>query len=322
MIKALNCDKTKCTFGEVNDLAQISDLLEGKNNLIWLDLLDPTEEELVRVSQEFNFHPLAVEDAHHEHQRPKIDEYDDFTFIVFYTLELVEQELKHKELAMFINEHYLVTVHREPIAELAEAELRWKRSSRQTDRGIGVLVYSVMDTIVDHYFPVIDQLIDSVEELEEQVLAGGGRPDFTQRIVETRKIFMRLKRIIAPERDVLNTLTAHDNPVFDEHTQVYFRDIYDHVLRVNDTIEQYRDQITSTMDANLAASSNELNRVMRTLTGTSIILMTNATIAGIYGMNFENMPELKWQYGYFGALGVMVVISIALYLFFKRKGWL
>ncbi len=130
-----------------------------------------------------------------------------------------------------------------------------------------------------------------------------------------------LRRVAAPERDVINILSRRDNPILSEKTRIYFQDVYDHLVRVTDAADNYRDFLNSAVDANLAVISNDLNKVMRTLTATSIILMTNALIAGIYGMNFENIPELKWQYGYFYCLGLMLTVSVGLYYFFKRKNW-
>ena len=136
-----------------------------------------------------------------------------------------------------------------------------------------------------------------------------------------KKLFLQLRRIAGPERDVLNVLTNRDSPIFNETNLVYFRDIYDHLLRVGDTLDLYRDQLSSTMDANLAIVSNNLNAVMRTLTVASIILMTSSLIAGIYGMNFDNMPELRWHYGYHAVLAVLVVVGGGLLIYFKRRGF-
>jgi len=144
---------------------------------------------------------------------------------------------------------------------------------------------------------------------------------FTQELLEVRKRFLTLRRIATPERDALNTLTNRDNPIFDEHALVYFRDVYDHITRLADTIDLYRDQLSTTMDANLSIVSNDLNKVMRTLTSASIILMADSLLAGIWGMNFVNIPELRLQYGYFGALVLMAAVSILLLFFFKRLRW-
>jgi magnesium transporter len=254
-----------------------------------------------------------------------VEEYQNFYFVVFYSVSLTEDKrgLDTCELDLFLGDNYLITVHNGHILELDEVEQRWTRNVKQLEWGIGVLLYTMLDTIVDRYFPVVDELVDRAEELEDNLFAGTVRQTaFTQEILELKKFFLRLRRIATPERDVLNVLTNRDNPIFDEHVLVYFRDIYDHITRLADTIDLYRDQLSSTMDANLSIVSNDLNKVMRTLTSASIILMADALLAGIWGMNFVNIPELHWQYGYFAALAFMAVISLLLLAFFRRLRWI
>lgn len=326
MIKAIHCNVSHShVFTEIEDLDDVSELIKDQSSIVWLDLLEPTEKELQRVAEEFNFHHLAVEDAANSHQRPKVEEYEKFFFVVFYTLGMDDKKrnLVIQELAFFVGENYLVTVHSKPIKELEEAEVRWRRNAAQIERGIGVLLYSILDTVVDNYFPVLDVLVDRSERLEEQIFRGrAGEAQFTSKLLHLKKLFLQMRRVAGPERDILNVLTNRDSSIFKETTLIYFRDVFDHLLRVNDTLDLYRDQVSSAMDANLSVASNELNKVMRTLTVTSIILMTNALIAGIYGMNFDNIPELHWTYGYFGALALMVGVSVGLFLFFKRQKWL
>jgi magnesium transporter len=217
----------------------------------------------------------------------------------------------------------LITVHSEPIPELEETEQRWTRNVRQLEGGVIVLLYSLLDTIVDQYFPVLDAMVEQAEALEDRLFSGELRQrSFTQDLLALKKRFLTLRRIAGPERDVLNVLTNRDNPLFNEHALLYFRDVYDHIMRVADTVDLYRDQLSSTMDANLSIVSNDLNKTMRTLTVASIVLMVDALLAGIWGMNFEYMPELHWTYGYALALTVMAVISLLLLLIFRRLRWL
>jgi magnesium transporter len=325
MIKALHWDKQETQCRSVTNLDHISEWVEDSNHFFWLDLLDPTEQELAKIREEFSLHVLAIEDATHKHQRPKVEQYDQFLFIVFYTIALkpIQNELIAQELSLFVGSNYLITIHSTPLPELDEAERRWRRSSKQLEWGIGILLYCLLDTIVDGYFPVVDILVDRTEELEDALYQGRVRQkQFSFDLLALKKVFLRLRRIVTPERDVLNVLTDRDSPIFHEQTIVYFRDVYDHIARLTETLDLYRDQLGSTMDASLSVTSNELNKVMRTLTATSILLMSVTLIAGIYGMNFENMPELKWPYGYFGALGAMGGIAVVLFLYFKHLKWL
>lgn len=325
-MKSITCDTHQHIFTEVSDIDRLAELIGDPARVLWLDLLSPSEQELETLAGIFRLHPLAVEDASREHQRPKVEEYEHFDFLVFHTVKFSEDDhvLITGELDIFVGANYLITVHAEPAPELAEVEQRWKRSNSQLEKGVGILLYSLLDTIVDRYFPVVDELVDQAEALEARMFAGAGKPrerQLTLDLLALKKQFLTFRRIATPERDVLNVLTNRDSPFFTEHVAVYFRDVYDHVTRLADTLDLYRDQLSTIMDANLSLVSNELNKVMRTLTAMSIILMFDALLAGIYGMNFENMPELKWQYGYFGLLAFMALASVLLVLFFRRLKW-
>ncbi|HTK06368.1 MAG TPA: magnesium/cobalt transporter CorA [Ktedonobacteraceae bacterium] len=327
MITSIHCNIHEHIFTQSTGMDQIAEQLNDPKHIFWLDVQSPTEQELNAIADTFHLHPLAVEDASHEHQRPKVEEYENFFFLVFHAIYLnppPEQELDIKELDIFVGKNYLITVHTEPVQDLAEVEQRWKRNNTNMEKGIGMLLYSLLDTIVDNYFPTIDALVDQAENLEDLLFAQKGfvrERQLTLDLLALKKRFLTLRRIITPERDVLNVLTNRDNPFFTDHTTIYFRDVYDHITRLTDTLDLYRDQLSTIMDANLSVVSNELNKVMRTLTAMSIILMFDALIAGIYGMNFTNMPELQWHYGYFAALLFMAVASALLMLYFRRLRW-
>ncbi|MBN9391242.1 MAG: magnesium/cobalt transporter CorA [Chloroflexi bacterium] len=318
------CKRTH-EFGHVENLDEVSDLLEDKDNLIWIDMNKPTPDELNKIGEEFGFHPLALEDASGQHQRPKVDVYENFYFVVFYSISY-EREGNHfqaTEIDMFMGENFLVTVHYSDVPALKEAKKRWQSNATEINRDIGVLLYSLLDTLVDECFPVLDTIIDEVEELEELIFEDGRsrRQNYTQNILTVKRNLINLRRVVAPERDLLNVITRHDSPIFSEKTNIYFQDVYDHLVRVTDTVDSYRDLLSGALDANLAVISNDLNLVMRTLTAFSIILMTDALIAGIYGMNFSTMPELTWQYGYPYCIILMAVVSGLIWFYFKRKKW-
>ncbi len=325
-MKSIYCDTHKHVFSQTTDLKQIAELLSDPSHVFWLDMLSPTEQELATIAELFQLHPLAVEDASNEHQRPKVEEYEHFLFLVFHTINLdaSKQDLVMGELDVFVGQNYLITVHNEPVKELEEVEQRWKRNGTQVERGVGILLYSLLDTVVDHYFPVADELVDQAEALEDRMFAEARtvhERQFTLDLLALKKQFLAFRRIASPERDVLNVLTNRDSPFLNEHVTVYFRDIYDHVARLNDTLDLYRDQLSTIMDANLSIVSNNLNKIMRTLTVMSIILMIDALVVGIYGMNFDFMPELHLHYGYFGVLIFMAVVSGLLLLFFRKIRW-
>ncbi|HEX2913922.1 MAG TPA: magnesium/cobalt transporter CorA [Chloroflexia bacterium] len=313
-------------FFKLENVDDISDIVSNKENLLWIDLNRPSQDELRRIAEEFNLHPLAVEDATKQHQRPKVEEYTNFYLVIFYSLEFdsAANKIKQVELAMFMGENYLITVHYEPIKELQEAGKRWESNVKEIEKDIGVLLYSLIDTMVDNYFPLLDKLVEDVEDLEERIFDEKhrrGNRNYVSDMLDLKRKLLLMRKIVAPERDLLNVLTRRDSPIFSEQTRIYFQDVYDHLVRVTDTVDGYRDLLSSAVDANLAVISNDLNTVMRTLTVFSIILMADALVAGVYGMNFVNIPELHWEYGYVYFWVVIVIVSGALFYYFKRKGW-
>jgi magnesium transporter len=285
------------------------------------------------LAGEFGFHPLAVEDATKQHQRPKIDRYDDFYFMVFYDIDYLDEDnrIDEHELDIFLGKNFLITVHDEAIAEVAEVAERFARNLTLIEHGIGVLLYTLLDTIVDHYFPVAERIREHIEQLERRVLTARhprDRADLQADIFALRRELLQMRRVTDPERDVLAVLARRDLPVISKKAAVYFQDVHDHLLRVTDAVNMYRDLLSSVLDSYHAQTANNLNQVMRVLTSCSIILMSVTFIASIYGMNFNpeaspyNMPELNSYYGYPVTLFVMVVVGLTLVWLLRRKGWL
>jgi magnesium transporter len=324
MLKGWQCNIHKRNLERITSIDEVQQANEDPNAIVWLDLTNPGDQDLEKIGKIFNLHPLALEDATREHQRPKLEDYEEFYFVVFYSVTMNEkQELNISEVDMFLSKTYLITVHEHAIPELDEVEHRWGRNSKQLEWGIGVLLYSMLDTIVDNYFPIVDALVDQAEELEDRIFEDRTRRGrITYDLLDLKKRFLALRRVATPERDVLNVLTNRDSPIFDEHVTIYFRDVYDHITKLAETIDLYRDQVNTIMDANLSLVSNDLNQVMRTLTVASIILMADSLVAGIYGMNFIIIPELHWVFGYVYALVLMAGISISLFLIFRRLKWI
>jgi len=331
MIRTMICNRNHHLLKDLPHDTAKTMLVDG-DEIIWLDVEAPSEQEIKQLSEQFTIHPLAIEDITKAHQRPKIDIYDDFYFIVFYDIDYVEEGnlLDEHELAIIIGKDFLITVHHEPIEEIAEVAARFRRNTKEIERGIGVLLYSLLDTIVDHYFPVLDRIGERIEELEEQVIeySGGENTAGIRDIFSLKRELVHLRRQIAPQRDATAVLARRELPIISEATGVYFQDLYEHVLRVTDAIDVYRELLSGVFEAylsvnsnKLATASNNLNAVMKRLTSYSIILMSVTLIAGIYGMNFDIMPELHWQLGYPFSLGLMLVVAAILALIFKRKKW-
>jgi magnesium transporter len=322
MIKTLVLNRDSKTFNRFSDPERISDLCAEDSNVVWVDVSDPTGQDFHDLAKEFGFHPLSMEDCRHAHQRPKIEEYEGYYFIVLYEAMLSdEQGLELRELSIFLGKNYLVTVHSQPIRAIETAERLWRGWSDMAHRGTGLLTYLLIDSIVDDYLPLLDALSDRIDELEDQIF-GDFQPDTIQQIFSIKKQLLFLRRAVGPLRDVFNTLLRREQPLFSRETAIYFQDVFDHLIRVADTIDTMRDMLGSTMDAYLSVSSNRMNIVMKRLTAISAILMSVTLVAGIYGMNFSYMPELAWRYGYVGTLGSMLIIGMAIYLYFRRIDWL
>lgn len=301
----------------------ISEILQVKDQFVWLDMQAPQEADIALLRDEFKFHPLAIEDAIRHHERPKVDSYEGYYFLVFYAIGYDQEKnrLLTEAMNLFIGANYIVSVHEGDISAIDETIKRWQKDEEEFGNDAGALLYALLDTITDDYFPVIDRLADRVEALEELIFERF-QESALQDVFSLKRDLLSIRRIVAPERDVLNVLIRREVPIFERNTILYLQDVYDHIVRITDSIDTYRDLLSSALDAFLSVQSNRLNQVVKVLTITSIVLMTDALIAGIYGMNFEFMPELHWQYGYPFALGIMLVLTVGLVAFFRWRKWL
>lgn len=310
------------TFLTKVDPAEISELRHEPGTTIWLDLSEPKEKDISALREEFGFHPLALEDAVREQQRPKVDAYGDYYFVVFYCIGYDDQSgrIENAAINMFIGPNYLVTIHNEPITQIEETLRRWQAPDSPLDQDVGALVWALLDAIVDDYFPVMDSVADKVEEIEEALLERYS-DDSLQTIFQLKKDLLTVRRIVAPERDVLNVMLRRDIKVFDAKDVTYLQDVYDHIVRTVEVADSYRELMASAHDLFLSLQSNRLNQIVKILTIASISLMSMSLIAGIYGMNFDFMPELHWYYGYPLALILMVLVGAGLFMFFRRIKW-
>ncbi|HWQ35728.1 MAG TPA: magnesium/cobalt transporter CorA [Blastocatellia bacterium] len=322
MISTLVLNRESKSFTRISDPREIHTLRELAPNILWVDVSDPTGQDFEALAAQFGFHPLAIEDCRNGHQRPKVDEYQGYYFIVLYEASLAaDQRLELRELNIFLGKNYLVTVHTQPIRAIEVAERLWRGWTDLAERGTGLVAYLLIDAIVDDYLPLLDTLSDRMDDLEDQIFEDF-RPEAIEEIFRIKKQLTFLRRAVTPLRDVFNTLLRREQPIFSRETMIYFQDVFDHLIRVADTIDTLRDMLGSTMDAYLSVSGNRMNIVMKRLTAISTILMSVTLIAGIYGMNFKHMPELDWKFGYVGALLSMLVIGLAIYFYFRKIKWL
>jgi magnesium transporter len=310
-------------FCEQEDLSKISDFIANPTNIVWLDALDPTQEDMNFLAEEFGFHPLAIEDYFTPHPRPKIDEFPGYYYIVVHALSYSagDEEINAEELSMFVGPNYIVTAHEVPLQLLDRVADTWQKDPRLVSEGAGMLLYDIMDGLVDSYFPIMDEIEDQLDDIEDAIFSQTA-PKSAESIFKLKRSLLVFRRITTPLRDVLNTLIRRDQPLFTEKALTYLRDVYDHTLRIVDTVDTYRDILTGAMDAYLTVISNQLNTVMKTLTVVATVLISAQVISGIYGMNFKFMPELGWRYGYLAALGLMVAVALGLLHYFKRIKWL
>lgn len=303
--------------------ADISELRVELNNVVWADVSDPTSQDFEDLAEEFGFHHLSIEDCRNEHQRPKVEEYPGYYFLVLYEAQLAgpSDRLELRELNIFLGKNYLVTVHSRPIRAIETARRLWSEWEDRSDQGAGLLAYLLIDAIVDDYLPLLDLVSERMDELEDSIF-GEWRAEVIEEIFGIKKKLLYLRRSITPLRDVFNTLLRREQPIFPRETHVYFQDVFDHLIRVADTIDTLRDMLSSTMDAYLSVSGNRMNKIMKRLTSISTILMSVTLVAGIYGMNFVFIPETRWRYGYVYALLSMVAVGLALYAYLKKVNWI
>ncbi|HQR68166.1 MAG TPA: magnesium/cobalt transporter CorA [Thermoanaerobaculia bacterium] len=294
-----------------------------ENAFVWIGLHEPSEEEFAAVRAEFGLHELAVEDAIKAHQRPKLEVYGDSIFVVLKTAWYKEdvEEIELGEILLFIGDGFVVTVRHGPASGLAEVRKRLERSPELLRLGPGAILYAILDRVVDDYKPVILGLENDIADVEEKVFSEA-RGGHAERIYFLKREALMFHQAVAPLVPAADRLSQGRYEAIPEGIQPYFRDIHDHLLRVVDRLVSFRDLLTSILEANLTQVNVRQNEDMRKISAWVAILAVPTMIAGIYGMNFEHMPEIKFRYGYYVILGVMFVACGALYRHFKKSGWL
>ena len=285
----------------------------------WVDFDEPVEEEVSLLHSFFHFHPLAIEDCLQGLQRPKVNYYEDYAFFVLHAI--CHESLRAKELNMFFGENYVVTFHLNKIPELVNVRESIIKNPTKWDGGHTLIAYHVMDEVVNNIFPILYKIEDNLNDIEEQLspTAVHLSKDF---VFDVRRDLLRLRRTVIPMQELLDQMLNSERLALQANERTYFIDIQDDLMRLTDTLESNRDLTADIRDVQLSINSNQMNRIMMTLTIISSVFIPLTFIAGIYGMNFEYMPELHWRYSYIVVLGVMVVIGTTMLLLFKYKGWL
>ncbi|MCM3670345.1 magnesium/cobalt transporter CorA [Mesobacillus maritimus] len=296
----------------------IEDLVRTKDCWYWIDFDQPTKEEVVKLRNPLMFHPLAIEDCLHTLQRPKLDYYEDHTFFVFHSLN--PKTLEKKEVDLFLADNYLVTFHEHSSMEINEVWKRVKQAANPSILGPANVLYHILDKIVDNYFPLVYEIEDILNDLDENS-SQQTMESLLDSLFDTRHDLLSLRHTVSPMRDLVYRM-INSQRIIEQITPIeYFSDIHDHLLKLTEMVEANRELTTDIRDSYLSLNSHETNRVMKVLTVITTIFMPLTFIAGIYGMNFVFMPELNWKYGYYATLTLMLFIGFGMFLWFWKKGW-
>ena len=303
-------------------VAEISDYLAHPDAFVWVALCDPDAAELDEMKSEFGLHELAVEDARKGQQRPKIEEYGDSLFCVLHLLELTDDELAVGEFAIFIGANYVLSVRMRSEQNFASVRERGDSEPELLAHGASFGFYALMDAVVDRYFPIVERLESELETIEDQIFAKGTARANIERLYALKRKVMVVRHAVAPLMEASAKLHGGRVPRTCVNSQEYFRDVYDHLVRINASLDASRDTIGTAIQVNLSMVTIEESEVNKKLAAWAGIFALATAFAGIWGMNFKSMPELQWEYGYPVAIGVISVTCVALYLRFKHYGWL
>ncbi|MCG2430256.1 magnesium/cobalt transporter CorA [Aequorivita xiaoshiensis] len=297
---------------------------EDSTNITWINVNGLSNaDDIIKLGTHFELHPLIQEDIVSTYQRPKIDEYDDYLFIVFKMLHYDNDRLNYEHISMIMGKDYVLTFQEAEGDVFSDLRERLEHDKGRI-RGVGAdyLMFAILDAVVDNYFTVIEYLSNKVELLEDKLFDKKEDPDIAEEIQQLKKEILKIRKAVVPLREVVNRLEKIDYTIIEERTNKYIRDLYDHIIQVNESVEIYREMIWSLMDMYMTTISNKMNEVMKVLTIMASIFIPLTFLAGIYGMNFDHMPELHLRYGYYYIWGLMILVFLGLLWYFKRKKWI
>ena len=322
MFRIIALENGKKFIGDM-PVSRLGKFLKNPKNLVWVNIENPTESDYNILREVFRLHPLEIDDCRKRLELPKIDEFADHIFIVFHRLsyDFQRHRLMLKELDMFLGRNYLITFPNEPSETIREMMGRCARDYSLLSKGADFLLHSMIDRVVDDYFPILDHWDEEMERLESDVVEGNIKNTMKE-MLKIKRDIRNFRKSMGPQRDVLNKLSHRDLPFISEKANIYFRDAYDHVMRAYSVAEDQRDTVTTIFEAYLSMVSNKLNEIMKTLTIIATIFIPLTFIVGIYGMNFHYMPELDWPHGYYVVWAVMITAIIIMLAYFRKKGWI
>lgn len=303
-------------------ISEISSYLHKQDCFVWVALKDATPDEMAQMKAAFGLHELAVEDANHGHQRPKVEEYDDEVFAVMHLVEEQEGKLAVGEVHTFVGRNYILSVRNRSQQNFLGVRARCEREPKMLVKGPGYVLYALMDAVVDRYFPLIEKLETDLEAMEDRIFTKGAAPTNIRRLYRLKRKVTLLKHAVTPLMEAAGKLHSGRVPEVCSNSRHYFRDVYDHLTRLNASLDSIRDTIGTAIQVNLSMVTIDQTEVSKRLAAWAGIFAVATALAGIWGMNFSHMPELQWEYGYPAALIAIVLASAVLYWQFKRAKWL
>jgi magnesium transporter len=296
----------------------LNELNEPGISWYWVDFDCPNQDEITYLESHFHFHPLAIEDCLHFLQRPKLDHYEDYNFFVLHSLN--PQSMDAEEIDIFLADSFIVTFHLKPQIEIDTVKTHLLNNPDSLKKGPVYVNYKIIDKITDQYFPTIFQIEDSLSNLENNT-KGLSSHVLMDELFDIRSDLLKIRKTIVPMRDLLYRIVGTDKIVNNKQLMAYYKDIYDHLLKLFDMVESNREMTSDIRDSYISINSYRMNNIMKTLTVITTIFMPLTFIAGVYGMNFDRIPELHWSLGYYAVLILMLTIGVSMYLWFKKKGW-
>ncbi|HXD34661.1 MAG TPA: magnesium/cobalt transporter CorA [Pyrinomonadaceae bacterium] len=304
---------------------ELPELLKNEKDVIWVDMEEPTAEDEKILLDVFHFHPLTIEDCHENRHYPKIEEFPGYLYLILHGVraDTSPDHFNTIELDAFLGSNYVITYHHEFFRSIANVKQLVQTSPVACKRGAAFLLHQILDQIVDYYSPVLDDFDERIDQLEDDIFTLRSPSNvILAEIMDLKRGVLRLRRISAKQMDVLYRLSRGEYTLVDQQMLPFFRDVHDHLVRVTDLAENYRDLISGALEAYLSVVSNRLNEIMKVLTIFSAVMLPLTFIAGVYGMNFENMPELHSRYGYYAVWGIMIVVAVGMLSFFWKRGWI
>ncbi|HEY6231390.1 MAG TPA: magnesium/cobalt transporter CorA [Pyrinomonadaceae bacterium] len=304
---------------------QLPELLKEEHAVVWVNMFQPTSADEQILLDVFHFHPLTVEDCRENRHYPKVEEFPGYLYLIVHGVraDTSPDHFNTIELDAFLGPNYVITYHHDEFRSIENVKQLVRTSPIACQRGAAFLLHQILDQIVDYYSPVLDDFDERIDQLEADIFTLK-RPNnsILAEIMDLKRGVLRLRRISAKQREVILRMSRGEFPLIDHQMLPFYRDVHDHIVRVTDLAESYRDLISGSLEAYLSVVSNRMNEIMKVLTIFSAVMLPLTFIAGVYGMNFDNMPELHSRYGYYAAWAIMITVAVAMLLFFWKRGWI